>query len=286
MPPLFGFKNPKIVSLSSAEAEVYACSSGSSDAVLLSRLLSWLTGRRTLVYVYTDSSGGRGILQRQGVGRLRHLSCRILWLQGLIASGVIRLCSVSGHTNPADLGTKRLSASRLRSLMAVLGLFNTSTGALEGCDDPGRVFLRKQNVRALLCALSLLQLQGCEDAASSSTWTTFWFTLLLGLMMMLPLVISLCSRRAVQLDQVAQPSQDAPEPLPEPFASDEAVNAMPLSLPLNSDATSSTDPLSSSHPVSTTPTGARSMRGFDTEDQLPIPNHVFSPQAMLTWMYT
>ena len=84
-------RTQKIVSLSSAEAEVYACSSGSSDAVLLSRLLSWLTGRRTLVYVYTDSSGARGILQRQGVGRLRHLSCRILWLQGLIASGVIRL---------------------------------------------------------------------------------------------------------------------------------------------------------------------------------------------------
>ena len=84
-------RTQKIVSLSSAEDEVYVCSSGSSDAVLLSRLLSWLTGRRTLVYVYTDSSGARGILQRQGVGRLRHLSCRILWLQGLIASGVIRL---------------------------------------------------------------------------------------------------------------------------------------------------------------------------------------------------
>ena len=182
MGPAFSFRlqGPKRLFLwalqrTFAEAEVYACSSGSSDAVLLSRMLSWLTGRRTHVYVYTDSSGARGILQRQGVGRLRHLSCRILWLQGLIATGVIRLCSVSGHTNPADLGTKRLSASRLRSLMAVLGLFNTSTGALEGCDDPGRVFTRRQNVRALLCALSLLQLQGCEDAAPSSSWATFFF---------------------------------------------------------------------------------------------------------------
>ena len=280
-------RTQKIVSLSSAEAEVYACSSGSSDAVLLSRLLSWLTGRRTLVYVYTDSSGARGILQRQGVGRLRHLSCRILWLQGLIATGVIRLCSVSGHTNPADLGTKRLSASRLRSLMAVLGLFNTSTGALEGCDDPGRVFTRRQNVRALLCALSLLQLQGCEDAAPSSSWATLWFTLLLGLVMMLPLVISLCSRRATQVDQIAsQLSEDVPQPLSEPFAMDESVDAMPLSLPLNSVETSPTDALSSSLPVSTTPTGARSMRGFDTADPLPISGEVFSTQAMLTWMYT
>jgi len=32
----------KLVSLSSAEAEVYACSSGTSDAILLSRLVSWI----------------------------------------------------------------------------------------------------------------------------------------------------------------------------------------------------------------------------------------------------
>ena len=41
-------RTQKIVSLSSAEAEV-----------LFSRLLTWLTGPRTLVYVYTDSSGAR-----------------------------------------------------------------------------------------------------------------------------------------------------------------------------------------------------------------------------------
>ena len=64
-------RTQKVVSLCSAEAEVYVCSSGSSDAILLARLLSWLTGRRTWIYVcclYTDSSGARGILQRQGVG--------------------------------------------------------------------------------------------------------------------------------------------------------------------------------------------------------------------------
>jgi len=32
----------KLVSLSSAEAEVYACSSATSDAILLSRLVSWI----------------------------------------------------------------------------------------------------------------------------------------------------------------------------------------------------------------------------------------------------
>ena len=99
------------------------------------------------IYAYTDSSGAKGILQRSGVGRLRHLSCRILWLQQLVSGGMVKLCSVSGSVNPADIGTKRVSAPRLRSLMAVLGLYNRTTGSLEGSDDPGKVFIKKHNVR-------------------------------------------------------------------------------------------------------------------------------------------
>ena len=79
-----------MISLSSAEAEVYAASSGSSDAILLARILTWISGKRTSIYVYTDSSGAKGILQRR-VGRLRHLSCRILWLQDLVSNGSLKL---------------------------------------------------------------------------------------------------------------------------------------------------------------------------------------------------
>ena len=68
----------------------------------------------------SDSSGARGILQRQGVGRVRHLSCKNLWLQNLTSSGDIKLACVAGAHNPADIGTKRLTSSRLRSLMAML----------------------------------------------------------------------------------------------------------------------------------------------------------------------
>ena len=55
-------RTQKIISLSSAEAEVYACSSGASDAILLARLLTWITNKRTHIYIYTDSSGAKGIL--------------------------------------------------------------------------------------------------------------------------------------------------------------------------------------------------------------------------------
>ena len=118
--------------------------------------MRWLTGRQTIAYAYTDSSGAKGILQRSGVGRLKHLSCRILWFQQLVSSGTVKLCSVSGSVNPADIRTKRLSVPRLKSSMAVLGFYNRATGTLERSDDPGKVFKNKHNVRALLCALSLM----------------------------------------------------------------------------------------------------------------------------------
>ena len=46
-------RTQKIISLSSAEAEVYACSSGASDAILLARLLTWITNKRTHIYGHT-----------------------------------------------------------------------------------------------------------------------------------------------------------------------------------------------------------------------------------------
>ena len=98
-------RTQKVISLSSAEAEVHACSSGCSDAILLAKLLSWFNGKATHIHLYTESSGARGILQRMGVGRLRHLSCRILWLQQLINNGAVCVAAVSGHSNPVDIGT-------------------------------------------------------------------------------------------------------------------------------------------------------------------------------------
>ena len=42
--------------------------------------------------------------------------------------------------------------------------------ALEGNDDPGKIFIKKHNVRALPRAMSLLNLQGCEVLESATNW--------------------------------------------------------------------------------------------------------------------
>ena len=176
-------RTQKLVSLSNAEAEVYACSSGTSDGILLCRLVEWMTGFKCSIHLHCDSLAARGIIQRQGVGRVRHLSCRVLWLQSLVANGTIKLACVAGATNPADIGTKRLPSSRLRSLMSMLGMFNMTTGLVEGADDPGRIYSKKQNMHAILSVLSLLTLKGCaedDDLSSSPTVGLLVFTFVFG----------------------------------------------------------------------------------------------------------
>ena len=46
---------------------------------------------------------------RDGVGRLRHVDVRFLWLQDKIKNGSFTIVKVPGAENPADLGTKFLN---------------------------------------------------------------------------------------------------------------------------------------------------------------------------------
>ena len=134
-------RTQKVVALSSGEAEVYAASSSACDSVLLSRILNYATGMSIMVHHLMDSAAARGILRRQGVGRIRHLSCRILWLQELVkCSRVFKketdpdfsplahdVAAISGAKNLADLRTKRLGKQRLLELMGFCNM-----GTIEG----------------------------------------------------------------------------------------------------------------------------------------------------------
>ena len=128
-------RTQKVISLSSGEAEVYAASSAACDGIPIGRLIHFATGQTVLIHHLMDSSAARGVLARQGVGRIRHLSCRVLWLQQLVKlKGNVEnavanqadtghvVCGVSGSSNIADLGTKRLGKVRLAELMRFCNL--------------------------------------------------------------------------------------------------------------------------------------------------------------------
>jgi len=93
----FSSRTQKVISLSSGEAEVYAASSAACDSILLAKMISFLTGAGAIAHHRLDLSGARGILSRQGVERIRHLSCRILWLQTLVKLSKEFSCDLRGR---------------------------------------------------------------------------------------------------------------------------------------------------------------------------------------------
>ena len=109
------------ISLSSGEAEFYGVVKATGIALGYQALLRDLDVK-VPVRVWTDSTASMGICGRQGLGKLRHIDTRSLWVQQKVRSGAVELRKVRGEVNPADLFTKHLSsAERVESLLNLLG---------------------------------------------------------------------------------------------------------------------------------------------------------------------
>ena len=110
-----------LVSLSSGEAEFYGVTKASGIALGYKSLLKDL-GVKAKVRVWTDSSATMGICGRLGLGKLRHIDTRSLWLQQKLREGALELRKVRGENNPADLFTKHLSSpEKIVGLMKLMG---------------------------------------------------------------------------------------------------------------------------------------------------------------------
>ena len=77
----------------------------------------------------TDSSSCRAFAQRLGVGKLKHVDTKFLWLQLMIKNNVVSMDSVNTLFNMSDLGTKKLTKARRAFLMFLAGMvfFNEET---------------------------------------------------------------------------------------------------------------------------------------------------------------
>ena len=114
-------KQQSFLALSSGEAEFGGIHTASAESLLFKRLFEWLE-MRVLWKVKTDSSAGRAMCLRQGVGRVRHLDLRLLWSQQAVAHLGLRVEKCEGPRNRADLGTKKHTASEHIRLRALAGI--------------------------------------------------------------------------------------------------------------------------------------------------------------------
>ena len=110
--------------LSSAEAELYGMVEGVTRAKGLITLAGELGfGDLTnVVYLGTDSSAAKSLVGRRGLGKMRHLEIRDLWLQKEVGEGKVVVSKVLGTENPADLMTKILGKKEIIERIEGMGL--------------------------------------------------------------------------------------------------------------------------------------------------------------------
>lgn len=65
------------------------------------------------IVLKVDSTGAIGIMQRMGVGSIRHLDCKCLWLQSLVSSRAVSVQKVDTALSGADILTKPMARKRL-----------------------------------------------------------------------------------------------------------------------------------------------------------------------------
>ncbi len=94
------------VATSSAEAELYAMSEGASRGLGFKTLVEELGGKVEMTVIATDSSAAKAFASTRGLGRMRHLEVKDLWMQELARSGRLKVLKVRGDQNPADPLTK------------------------------------------------------------------------------------------------------------------------------------------------------------------------------------
>ena len=151
------------LALSSGEAEYYGVTKGSGVGLGYQALLADL-GVKLPLRVWTDSTASMGICHRQGLGKLRHIDVRALWLQQKVRRGEVELRKNKGTENPADVFTKHLSSSA--TVEALLKLFSLE---LRGGRPEGAPALRPGDGTELGSALNAVvqrcYTQGLRDDA-------------------------------------------------------------------------------------------------------------------------
>ena len=72
--------------------------------------------------MFADASAAIGIIQRVGLGKMRHLDTSYSWLQQPTVKEKVPIKKVHGPENPADLGTKALKNESIEKYVDKLNM--------------------------------------------------------------------------------------------------------------------------------------------------------------------
>ena len=137
-------------------------------------------GQSTRMKVWLDSSAARGVFQRQGVGRIRHLEARSLWVQEGLKKKEFELEAVRSEENSADIGTKALNEAKLVRRRKDIGMMSQEKFSnLEPKDEidgsVGSLEKLERGIKVLML-LGLCKIPGVagQETSSGEIKTTSW----------------------------------------------------------------------------------------------------------------
>ena len=106
-------KTQAIIAKSSAEAELYGVVRGATESLGMNTLIKDLGGSQLQIQLHLDATAAKGIVERRGLSKVRHVDVNVLWLQETCARKTIPMNKVPGEENCADLMTKHLAAKTI-----------------------------------------------------------------------------------------------------------------------------------------------------------------------------
>ena len=119
------------LALSSAEAEFYSMVEGVlrvKGLANIGREIGLEGGSKEIqvdvkeVEVGTDSSAAKGFVSKRGVGKMRHMEVKWLWLQEEVQKRRVVVKKVRGGDNPADVVTKYLTRKEVMERLGRVGI--------------------------------------------------------------------------------------------------------------------------------------------------------------------
>ena len=124
-------KKQQVVSLSSAESELYAAVKTAPEGLgvrSVAKDLGILCG----LNLHLDASATMGLVNRRGLGKAKHVDMQNLWIQEASKSGRSVTKKVGTSVNPADLMTKPLPKPKVEQRLMGYEFVKGETGALKG----------------------------------------------------------------------------------------------------------------------------------------------------------
>jgi len=110
-------KTQCVPALSSGEAELIALNESGKEGRYLQQILEEIEDHPVPITLFCDSNAAIGSAKRMGVGKIRHLELRELWIQEQVSLKRINLSKVLGAENQADVMTKQIKGQQLFEML-------------------------------------------------------------------------------------------------------------------------------------------------------------------------